>query len=74
MTLMKNAKKKKRPIIVLMTSSLAVFGAYSLVSKAKNCVMDKACFMINKLKNMKNKAKGVCVCDCDMSEDDTNQY
>ena len=55
MLFMNNTKKKKHPLIALMASGFAVFGAYSMVSAIKRGVCDKMSCMINKMKKMKPK-------------------
>lgn len=54
-----NAKKKKHPILVIAVTAFAVYGAYSMVSSAKECCSTK----MEKLMSLISKKKKDCKCD-----------
>jgi hypothetical protein len=59
--LMKNGKKKTHPILALGIGAMAVYGAYSVVSCAKDMCAEKA-KMLTKVMKKKEKHHENCGC------------
>lgn len=62
----KSEKKKKGPAVAIGIATLAVYGAYSMVSKIKGMTTDKISGLMCRMK--KKKGEGECDCeseDCD---------
>ena len=51
-----NAKKKKHPVLVIAVTAFAVYGAYSMVSSAKEC----CCMKMEKIMSLISKKKKNC--------------
>jgi len=59
----KNEKKKKGPAVAVGIAGLAVYGAYSIVSKIKSMTTDKIAGLMCRMK--KKKGEGECGCETD---------
>ncbi len=70
----KNEKKKKGPALAAGIGALAVYGAYSVVSKIKNMTTDKMSALMNKMKRKRGASESQSGCSCDTDMDDGNQY
>ena len=72
--LMKNEKKKKHPLMAIAVGGLAMFGAYSIVSGAKNACKSKVCGMMNAMKKNKGAKQSYDAedCSCTVSDCDSS--
>ena len=62
MLMMKQGKKKRRPLLAIAVGGMAIYGAYSLVVSAKNMCCEKA-KMLTKAFKKKEKCKNSCMED-----------
>lgn len=65
MFMMKQGKKKRRPLLAIGIGAMAIYGAYSVVRCAKDACCEKA-KMLTKAFKKKEKCTDKCTCDeCD---------
>lgn len=62
MLMMKQGKKKTRPLLAIGIGAMAIYGAYSVVKCAKNTCCEKA-KMLTKAFKKKEKCKNSCIED-----------
>lgn len=59
MLMMKQGKKKRRPLLAIAIGGMAIYGAYSMVKCAKDTCCEKA-KMLTKAFKKKEKCKNNC--------------
>jgi len=62
MLMMKQGKKKTRPLLAIGIGAMAIYGAYSVVKCAKNTCCEKA-KMLTKAFKKEEKCKNSCIED-----------
>ena len=62
MLMMKQGKKKRRPLLAIAVGAMAIYGAYSVVRCAKDACCEKA-KMLTKVFKKKEKCKNSCIDD-----------
>lgn len=65
MLMMKQGKKKTRPLLALSIGAMAIYGAYSAVKCAKDMCCEKAKMLTKAFKKKEKQSKKLFEDDCD---------
>ncbi len=70
----KNEKKKKGPALFVGIGALAVYGAYSAVSKIKSMTVDKMSCLMSKMRPKRKDSYSKDSCGCESDTDTDIEY